>query len=181
MKVFLVFLFVTGQFFAQTENLETFSWKEDKKLQWSDFRAQPKLGTRAAALSATGIGFGFSMQKTGNKVTSFEAQVDCLFYPTESWYKPKIATTRVLIHEQFHFNITELFARKFRYSISKIKPSSDLRKVLSALYKDISKASLEMQKQYDEETNHSVNKEKQIEWENYITSELNKLEAFKTK
>ena len=61
-----------------------------------------------------------------------------------------------------------------------MKPSSDIKNRLGSLYKKISKASFDMQSKYDEETNHSINKEQQLAWETYITTELKKLEAFKT-
>lgn len=180
MKLSFLFILISVSCFAQKANDVTFSWNEDKPLVWSDFQANPNPNTDAAALTASGISFGFSIGKTGKKITDFTADVECLFYPNESWYKPKDSNLHILKHEQFHFNITELHARKFRKLISELKPSANLQTQLNKLYKTISKASFEMQNQYDAETNHSINKPKQAEWELFVAKELKKLEAFKT-
>lgn len=181
MKFSFVLLFFSIISLGQNQELETMSWQEKRPLVWSDFEGKPNPNTDAAAQTASGISFGFSIGKTGNRISDFTTTVDCLFYPSESWYKPEHATPHILNHEQFHFNITELHARMFREKISKIQPSNRLKIQLKALYKSISKASSVMQKRYDEETNHSINKEEQKKWNTYIVAELKKLEAFKAK
>lgn len=181
MKIIFFFILISTTCFAQKADDETFSWSEDRSLVWSDFRGQPDLQNDAVASTASGISFGFSINKAGRKITGFTANVECVFYPNTSWHKPEDATAYILKHEQFHFNITELHARKFRKKIKSLKPSSKVQGQLNNLYQAISKASFDMQKQYDAETNHSINKIKQAEWETFIISELKKLEAFKTK
>ena len=49
------------------------------------------------------------------------------------------------------------------------------------MYKAISQASRRMQTAYDDETNHSINKERQAYWEKYVEIELKKLEAYKSR
>jgi len=180
MKTFFAFLLFTSIAFSQDKDLETFSWDKNKPLVWKDFKGTPQQNTDATALTASGITFGFSIGKTGNRITDFSTNVECLFYPSESWYKPEDATPHILKHEQLHFDITELYARKFREQISRLKTSSSLRNQLNDLYKSISLASSKMQNLYDEETNHSINREKQTAWNILIAQELKKLEAFKT-
>ncbi|MFD1064091.1 DUF922 domain-containing protein [Winogradskyella litorisediminis] len=180
MKILTLCLFFSIGCFAQKADDITFSWDENRPLTWEDFQGKPVKNTDAAALTASGISFGFSIGKTGNKITEFTADVECLFYPEESWYKPNEADAHILKHEQLHFNITELHARKFRKHISELQPSRHLQNQLNKIYKAISQASYEMQQQYDEETNHSINKEKQAEWQSFITEQLKRYEAFKT-
>ena len=179
MKTLFAFLLISSFCFSQNQDLETAAWQEDKPLVWKDFKGKPNPNTDAAALTASGISFGFSISKTGNRITGFTADVECIFYPTESWYKIEDANAHILRHEQLHFDITELHARKFRQQISQLKASSRLRGQLNNLYKEISKASSLMQNLYDEETNHSINKVQQKKWDDYIVAELKKLEAFK--
>lgn len=182
MKTFFTFLIITAFAFGQNQNLETFSWEENKPLVWENFRGKPNPITDAAAQTASGISFGFSISKTGSRITDFTANVECVFYPTESWYKPEDVNAHILRHEQLHFDITELHARRFRQRISKIKASTPrLKKQLNDLYKATRIASSQMQNLYDEETNHSINKEQQKKWDDYIVAELKKLEAFKTR
>ncbi|TCK68774.1 uncharacterized protein DUF922 [Winogradskyella wandonensis] len=180
-RLFLIFLCVSMFSFAQKEDLEHFSWEEDKPLVWSDFKGKPNKNSGAAAQTASGISFGFSISKTGSRITKFKADVACLFYPTESWVKNEDATAHILRHEQFHFNITELHARKFRQEITKLKASAQIKTQLNNLYQAMRKASYDMQRRYDKETNHSIDKEQQKAWEIYVSKELKRLEAFKTK
>ena len=132
-------------------------------------------------MTASGVSFGFSIGKTGKKITDFNTNVECVFYPTESWYKDEDANPHILRHEQIHFDITELFTRKFRQQISELRASPKIKNQLNSLYEAISKASSKMQNLYDEETNHSINKVQQKKWDDYIVAELRTLEAFKTK
>lgn len=181
MNFFLVFFLIFSFSFGQNQNIKTLSWKENRPLAWKDFRGKPKVSTNAAALTASGVSFGFSIGKTGKKITDFNTNVECVFYPTESWYKDEDANPHILRHEQIHFDITELFTRKFRQQISELRASPKIKNQLNSLYKAISKASSKMQNLYDEETNHSINKVQQKKWDDYIVAELRTLEAFKTK
>lgn len=102
------------------------------------------------------------------------------FYPGQSWYKPKLADNHVLSHEQFHFNITELYARKFRQRISLLETSNNIKKELNQLYKIIKMELGEMQNKYDNESNYSRDVENQAKWEVFVTSELEKLSKYKS-
>lgn len=159
---------------------ETISWNESRKLTWTDFRDAPNRNSGAVALTASGITFGFSIQRSGGRPTSFNTTVESLFYPDKSWYLTDRASTYILGHEQLHFDITELHARKFRQQISQLKVSSSIRAELNRLHNAINRASAEMQNKYDRESNHSIVKEAQVKWQKYITIELKKLNQFKS-
>lgn len=180
MKYVIVFLFALSFCYGQKDSKETMSWNANTPIVWKDFKGKPNSNSDAAAQTASGISFGFSIGKTGGRITDFTTTVECLFYPSESWYKPNVASPHILKHEQVHFDITELHARKFRQHITSVKPSTRLKEQLNALYKSISKDSYLMQKKYDEETNHSINKQQQAAWNIFIAKELKKLEAYKT-
>lgn len=179
-RVFLILVFLSNISFSQNDR-DPILWNENYPLSWSDFKAKPDQNTSAAALTASGISFGFSIGKTGNRITKFTTEVECFFYPYESWFKPQTGDDYILKHEQVHFDITELHARKFRQQISQLKPSQNLKAKLNSMYKAISQASRRMQTAYDDETNHSINKERQAYWEKYVEIELKKLEAYKSR
>ena len=116
---------------------DTISWNENRKLTWADLKDQPNLNSGAVALTASGITFGFSIQKSGGRPTSFNTTVESLFYPDKSWYIEERADNYILGHEQLHFDITELHARKFRQQISRLKVSSRIRSELNRLHTSI--------------------------------------------
>ncbi|TXG35634.1 DUF922 domain-containing protein [Seonamhaeicola maritimus] len=156
------------------------AWNDTYKLTWSDFKGEPDIYSSAVATTASGITFGFSIKQTNGRAVSFKTNVNAHFYPKKSWYKPDRANIHVLNHEQLHFNITELFARKFRYRISKIVISKSLKEELQNLHKTINKELAMMQDKYDDETNHSRSIEFQSKWEGYIKLELKKYSKYKS-
>jgi len=172
--------FICCSCFSQEQDLRTVSRNDDRPLTWDDFEAAPVKQSGAAALTASGITFGFSINKEDGRIVDFSTTVESLFYPEKSWVKPEHANAHILRHEQLHFDITELHARKFRKQIQQLKVSQNIRSQLNRLYKTTNEALTEMQKRYDAETNHSINKEKQAEWETFVIRELRKFEAYKS-
>lgn len=174
-------LVLTLLFVVQNDNEPVMAWNDDYKLTWNDFKAKPKYSTSAVATTASGITFGFSIRESDTRVISFSTEVHAHFYPEQSWYKPQRADDHVLGHEQLHFDITELFARKFRKRISLLKTTNDVAKRLRAIHRNINKELAAFQNQYDAETDFSRNAEIQQQWEAFIAKELKKLDSFKSK
>lgn len=173
------YLFILCSFlFIQDEPV--ISWSDSYKLSWSDFKNKSNGHPTAAAVTASGITFGFSIKQTDTKVVSYTTEVHSHFYPEKSWYNIKLADIHVLGHEQLHFDITELYARKLKQRISKLKVSNSIRKELKKLHNDINRELAAFQDKYDDETNYSRNIEVQEKWKTYITSELQKLSKYKS-
>lgn len=156
-------------------------WRESYKLSWSDFKGEPNYEVSASAITAYGISFRFSITEKDAHIMSFTTEVLCHFYPEKSWYKPDERSDTLLKHEQLHFDITELHARKLRYAIAELKVSKSLKKELKTLNNRVNKALTAMQKRYDDETNYSRNDESQIKWQTFVSEELEKLSQFKSK
>lgn len=167
-------------FFLCGQNEPTIAWDESYRLSWSDFKGKPNHEISAVALTASGISFEFSMKRSDKQVISFTAHVSSHFYPEQSWYKPALADVHVLGHEQLHFDITELFARKFRERITHLKVSNTIREELKNLNETINKELSAMQDDYDAETNYSRDIEQQAKWKVYITNELQKLKKYQS-
>ena len=74
-------------------------------------------------------------------------------------------TAYILSHEQGHFDLAEVYARKLYKKVQEYRfHQKNYRKDLQKIYKEILDEKEEMQSKYDRETNHSINKEKQVEW-----------------
>ena len=132
------------------------------------------------ALTASGITFGMSIKKSDNVVIRYKANINAHFYPEKSWYKFDKNDSHILAHEQLHFNITELFVRKFRQRIEDVKVSNNVREQLKTIHNKINNEVSEMQNKYDAETNHSRNVEAQVKWQLFVEAELNKLSKYKS-
>ena len=155
------------------DNEPVLSWNESFKLSWDDFKAEPNKNVSAVAITASGITFGYSIKQTDkDEVISFSSEVHAHFYPEQSWYKSERADAHILGHEQLHFDITELYARKFRYRISQLKLSNRVRLELKTIHKEINTELSQLQNKYDNETDYSRNFETQSKWKIYIDAEL---------
>lgn len=152
---------------AATTAYNEIVWNSEAKLGWSDFGARPA-GGHFAALTASGISYSYTA-----KQYSFEVEVYAVFDKDESWVDRDVATASLLVHEQLHFDITELWARKLRKAI--LESPNINNEVLAALYDKHLSGLVRMQHYYDEQSHHSLDKDMQDNWEKGIASELVKL------
>jgi predicted secreted Zn-dependent protease len=170
-KITLIVFFILP-LFVVAQNEESVQWSVNKKLDWNDYLAKPSSTSDAAAITSTSIGIEYHV--TNN---TFTYTVTCLFSKTRSWGRNK--TDYILQHEQGHFDITEIFARKLAKELSDYKfNSEDYERQVNVIYKRIMDEKEEYQNRYDMETDFSRNKEKQAEWLDRIRAELEKSSAF---
>ncbi len=162
--------FLLSSFFPHQE-YETISWSE-KRLTWNDFKGQPPVSDRVAATTASGISYQFSTSGTKNSY-KVDFEISTHFYPNESWYKPDLCDEVILGHEQLHFDISELFARKLRMEFSAATfTHENVKKKIKALYKRNNQELSDFQNRYDAETNFSRNRDAQIIWNEKIAEAL---------
>src|SRR5215203_4402399 len=89
---------------------EYIPWIMNYRLTWEDFLCEPKRNTDAVASTSTALGIAYQIK--GGKLTY---QITCKFSKNKSWGLVK--TPYILAHEQGHFDITEIFARKLYQSL----------------------------------------------------------------
>ncbi|XLS28897.1 hypothetical protein ACJD0Z_17085 [Flavobacteriaceae bacterium M23B6Z8] len=118
-------------------------------------------------------------------VTSIESDfgsesvtVESLFYPSRSFVYNKNSTSEELLkHEKYHIKITELFTRKAKEKIAKLK-RFDKNKIKEIIRK-ARREERTFQKEYDYNTFHSYVLGEQKRYEKEIDSLLNLLAAYK--
>lgn len=173
---YILILACVSMFHSDTQ---TMSWTEDYKLTWSDFRGEPNYNTKAAAVTAAGLSFNYSVNKRDNQIVGFKTNISADFYPQHSWRKEEIINDYILSHEQLHFDITELHARYFRARVKQLKPSKNIVNELQMVLDSINKELEIMQLKYDDESKYSIDKDGQLFWTNYVASALKSQAAFK--
>lgn len=170
MKLFLIFLFTycsTGKAVAPSAEIR---WQEARKLTFADFKGSVPAYSSWAATTQSMI--NFSYEETNGKLLN--VVVYASFIPEKSWMKNRIP--EVLAHEQLHFNITEVFARKFYSEV--IKQTSFSKEKLRNLFKAENSACDELQQQYDEETDHGTKEEIQEKWKEKVSKLLQSYEPY---
>ncbi|MEO7394387.1 MAG: DUF922 domain-containing protein [Chitinophagaceae bacterium] len=162
MKLFIsifsfCFLTIPSFIFAQNKE-ELLEWDSSTRLSWADYKASPTPESDAAASTTTYLSIQYNIT---NK--SFGYKIQSKFSKNRSWCVHK--TPYILSHEQGHFDIAEVFARKLHKEMSEYKfNKKTYQKDLRKIYEKVTAEKEKIQNDYDEETNHSINKRKQREW-----------------
>ena len=175
---FLLLIFLASLFTTSVPE-ERIAWSPTNRLTWADFKALPDYEVPWAATTSSGISFGFSGNIKGGEVT-YTAEVECYFYPTNSWYKKELATEHLLAHEQIHFDISEIHARKLRRRIASFDFTEDLRNEMNGLYEMTNAEMKQMQEQYDQETKFSLDQAAQERWAYLVEIRLKALKAYRS-
>jgi hypothetical protein len=157
---------------AQEKDEELIEWKNSKKLSWNDYKGKADPASGAAASTATYLTIEYNFDRSG-----LTYKITCSFSKDKSWTRDR--TDHILAHEQGHFDIAEVFARKLNmrmkeYRVNTRTMQNDLKKI----YQEVMDEKEKMQNDYDEETNHSIIKEKQAEWLKKIKELLEGLKGY---
>jgi len=167
------FLAVSTSFlFAQSKDEELLDWSATRKLTWEDYKSKPNPYSDAAASTTTYLGISYNISSR-----SFSYKIESRFSKSRSWGLHK--TSYILSHEQGHFDIAEIFARKLHKKMSEYKFNrKTYQKDLNKIYEEVTKEKTEMQNNYDIETDHSIRKKVQAEWLKKIASMLEEYEDY---
>lgn len=144
-------------------------WSDTLTLSWNDFR-----GGELPDNARMAYMFDFSINGDGNVIT---CEVKTFMDKNNSQKMKGHRSDYLLQHEISHLKLAEAHARMLRKELSEIK-ESDFKKAIAKteqLYKEHIKRDKAVQLQYDTETNHSLEKDKQEEWNNKIDSLLKEL------
>ena len=148
-------------------------WRAGTKLTWDDFKGEPDTEISKLAMTKSKLKY-----KWGCDEDELNFIITARFDRGVSWKQGKI-TDHILAHEQLHFDLTELYARKMRKFLTELENPCDLS---SEEMKEKMKHFLEKwdnrQKQYDRETKHSKDHQQQEAWEQMIVKELKELEEY---
>jgi hypothetical protein len=178
MRNFLAILFISCFFLCSVkliEKKEEIYWSKDRKLTWEDFKGTPD--PKAPYKAFTVGGFGCTGKPYGD---SCRITISTHFLKHKSWIKNGSENDRLLGHEQTHFDIIELFARRTRKEIleKKFKKQS-FNSEIALIFKVNNTKKNSYQTLYDKETEHSVNLVKQQQWNEKIQNELLNYESYK--
>lgn len=172
MRLFLLFIFsfftVAVSIGQQTRNIH---WEKNTPLRWTHFQGSPEAGDRVHG-AVTYAGIEVQVENVRFPGGQIEFKARAVFDQKRSWVKAGHHDSLLLAHEQLHFDITEVYARKLTKKLNSLQ----LRKKDKALVKfwqnRYREAQLVTQELYDEESVHGLYLERQQAWRNLINSEL---------
>ena len=152
-------------------------WRE-RPLTYEDFQGSQDTtfhvyGSPAAAASALKVSV-ILKSDVNQRVT---ASIKTIFNKSRSWITSREAW--ILNHEQGHFNIEEIFARRIRKAVKELadKGEEDENK-FKELVNDLFQQKSKYQLQYDDETTHGFHHDDQALWDEKIKKELYDFKEF---
>ena len=172
---FVPFLFAASAFGQPFGGSEILEWNEYYYLRWDDFQGEP---------TAESIGDAGAVVQIKAKPYLVKKQVHynvyAYFNQSKSWARDK--SRELLAHEQVHFDIAELYARKIRKLISEMQRRhvKDVSEYNAAIHRLLEESN-EYDRLYDIQTLHGAITKKQEEWTRKVKSELESLDEFKKK
>lgn len=174
--LFLIALLISGHAFSQSDE-EKIEWKEDRPLTWADFKADPPEDDPFTANTNSGISYSWTYStSTGRPDLRYE--VHTYFYPELSWAREQEENDYILAHEQLHFDISELHARKLRKELKEYEIGRNIRRDLKIIYNRIENEREAMEEAYDTESDHSKNREAELRWRKMVAKKLSELQQY---
>lgn len=155
-------------------------WEEDRKLNWGNFKSKINNQRGTNVVAYTNCGWVYSVVKSSDPKAPVKIEIETVFNEDKSWKDEKRINDYVLGHEQKHFDIAEVFARKLRKEVTeKIKTSGDFNKYFQGIYNRILKDYRNFQASYDRDTKHGMDEVQQAEYNRIIAEELENLKSYK--
>lgn len=145
-----------------------FRWAADRPLTWADFDGPPDVGSPAVALSVYVLSYD-----VGCEGQVFRARVESTFLPKVSWVRTAhlldARADRTLHHEQRHFDLSEVQARRARMAFRALpQPCTVSDDRLDAMFEEFGRRDAEIQRRYDRETAHGTDLGGQARWDRQI-------------
>lgn len=171
MKILIIvsICFMSLASFGQ-ENL--IKWNDNEPLQWKDFTGKINDTSWFDAECFAEIRYNYSF----NTPQDFKFQVFANFDKAISWSRKEYQTEGLLKHEQLHFDIAQLYSLKIKELFESYNYTRDFLAEIQLLFAEKRLEYLSTQHQYDEETEHSLNKKKQKEWADNVSGELRRMQ-----
>lgn len=150
-------------------------WSPKIKLTGTDFKRAPIEDSHFSAGSHLGLGMEISSAERRLKFS-----IHAYFVPEKSWIK--VHDSELLEHEQAHFDIEEYYARLIRIELGKMKTKGksfeEIRTQADEIFSRLLIEREACQNAFDEETGHSIHREKEKFWERDIKEKLMQTQAY---
>jgi hypothetical protein len=158
--------------FKEKPEGDTIYYAANRPLTWADFQSKLKPGGKYMAEVMPGLGYDLNADmKNGTinvdlAVKTYLAKSTCrAYFEGRSDY--------TLNHEQRHFDVVKIIAEQFKRKIKANRLTPDnFEAIINMQYLDSYRDMDAMQKAYDGETGHGMNKAAQDKWNNKIDAGL---------
>ena len=164
--------------FANRSQGDTILWSKDYRLSWKDFKGKDASNSPFSAQSNC-----IYTLKTIPSFSNDTMHITILLHPCftrgASWVHLDALQDSLLMHEQLHFDLCELFGRKFREKLDRanfsfLEYGGEINELFNQHWTEYRNS----QNQYDEETQHGIIRDQQNAWMEQVRKELNELARY---
>jgi hypothetical protein len=143
-------------------------WSSKRPLLWSDFQGQ----STSLEYGATTDAF---LDRKFYKKNPYITYLKAIFDKQQSWVRTPDSLG--LIHEQGHFDIVEMYARRFNneFSVPYLEIKEDRLDLQTKQFNELCNELNEVQAKYDDETKYHLNQKEQERWNKWIKKQLDSI------
>jgi hypothetical protein len=153
------------------EKGDTIFWSPTRKMTWADFTGTMPRTTKYSAQIFNNFEYSAPL-KIENGVLAIALQMKVYMLKSASWTSSTSLSEYSLGHEQLHFDIAKMVVERFKQKAKQILTVDNYDSQLQMLFIDMYREMNRLQKEYDDESNHSINIVGQEKWQQTTTEEL---------
>ncbi|MES2518424.1 MAG: hypothetical protein V4585_09975 [Bacteroidota bacterium] len=156
------------------EKGDTVFWSPIRKMTWADFTGTMPRNTKYSAQIFTNFEYLAPLKLENGKLT-IDLQMKVYMLKSGSWTSSATLSEYSIAHEQLHFDLTKLIVERFKQKAKNILTVDNYDSELQLLFIEMYREMNKIQKEYDDESNHSINIFGQQKWQSAAIEELRKM------
>jgi hypothetical protein len=153
------------------EKGDTIFWSPTRKMTWGDFTGTMPKTTKYSAQIFNNFEYSAPL-RIENGILSIALQMKVYMLKSSSWTSSTSLSDYSLGHEQLHFDIAKIVVERFKQKAKQILTVDNYDSQLQMLFIDMYREMNRLQREYDEESNHSINIVGQQKWQQIANEEL---------
>jgi len=153
------------------EKGDTIFWSPSHTMTWADFTGTVPKTSKYSAQIFNNFEY-IAPLHLENGVLIINLQMKVYMLKSGSWTSSTDLSNYSIAHEQVHFDLTKIVAESFKQKAKAILTVDNYDSELQLLFIEMYREMNRLQKNYDDESNHSINVLGQQKWQQFVDSEL---------
>lgn len=156
------------------EKGDTIFWSPIRKMTWSDFKGEMPKNTKYSAQIFNNFEYSAPL-KLEDGILTIALQMKVYMLKSSSWTSSTSLSDYSIAHEQLHFDLTKLIVERFKEKAKQILTVDNYDSELQLLFIEMYREMNRVQKEYDDDTNHSINTFSQQKWQSKMMEQMRNL------
>ena len=153
------------------EKGDTIFWSPVRKMTWADFTGTMPKTSKYSAQIFNNFEY-IAPLKLENGVLIINLQMKVYMLKSGSWTSSTNLSEYSIAHEQVHFDLVKMVVERFKQKAKEILTVDNYDSELQLLFIEMYREMNRFQKEYDDESNHSINVLGQQKWQQFVDEEL---------